>query len=74
MRDLPFRAWEMNAAWLELVLCAYDLLARTKRLLLSGTPLAAWLAGEAVELSLRDGLLESRRGRSSTAVRPPRPW
>lgn len=41
MRNLPFRAWAMNAAWLELVLMGSDLLAWTKRLLLTGTELAA---------------------------------
>jgi len=41
LRNLPFRAYAMNAAWLELVLCACDLLAWTRRLLLSGTDLAA---------------------------------
>ena len=41
LRNLPFRAYAMNAAWLELVLMGSDLLAWTKRLLLSGTDLAA---------------------------------
>jgi hypothetical protein len=41
LRGLPFRAYAMNAAWLELVLCACDLLAWTRRLLLAGTRLAA---------------------------------
>ena len=41
LRNLPFRAYAMNAAWLELVLCGIDLLAWTRRLLLSGTELAA---------------------------------
>jgi len=41
LRNLPFRAYAMNAAWLELVLCACDLLAWTRRLLLADTPLAA---------------------------------
>ncbi len=36
LRNLPFRAFEPNAAWLELILCAQDLLAWTQRLLLSG--------------------------------------
>lgn len=34
--NLPFRAFQPNAAWLELVLCAQDLLAWTQRLLLEG--------------------------------------
>jgi hypothetical protein len=34
--NLPFRAFAANAAWLELVLIAQDLLAWTQRLLLSG--------------------------------------
>ena len=41
LRNLPFRAYAMNAAWLELVLIGIDLLAWTRRLLLSGTKLAA---------------------------------
>ena len=41
LRNLPFRAYGMNAAWLELVLMGIDLLSWTKRLLLSGTELAA---------------------------------
>ena len=41
LRNLPLRAWAMNAAWLELVLCGCDLLAWTRRLLLAGTALAA---------------------------------
>ena len=36
LRNLPFRSFAANAAWLELVLCAQDLLAWTQRLLLSG--------------------------------------
>ena len=36
LRNLPFRAFQPNAAWLELVLIAQDLLAWTQRLLLSG--------------------------------------
>jgi len=40
LRNLPFRSWEMNAVWLELVLMGSDLLAWTKRLLLRGTQLA----------------------------------
>ena len=41
LRNLPFRAYAMNAAWLELVLIGIDLLAWTKRLLLAGSQLAA---------------------------------
>jgi hypothetical protein len=41
LRNLPFRAYAMNAAWLELVLTAVDLLAWARRLLLRGTDLAA---------------------------------
>lgn len=41
LRNLPFRAYAMNAAWLELVLCGIDLLSWTRRLLLAGTELAA---------------------------------
>jgi Transposase DDE domain group 1 len=36
LAKLPFRSFEMNAVWLELVLIAHDLLAWTKALLLSG--------------------------------------
>jgi hypothetical protein len=41
LRNLPFRAYAMNAAWLELVLMGIDLLAWMRRLLLAGTALAA---------------------------------
>jgi len=41
LRNLPFRAQAMNAAWLELVLIGIDLLSWTRRLLLAGTDLAA---------------------------------
>lgn len=41
LRNLPFRAWEMNAAWLELVLCGCDLLAWARMLLLAGGELAS---------------------------------
>ena len=41
MRNLPFRSYAMNAAWLELVLIGVDLLAWTRRLLLADTKLAA---------------------------------
>jgi Transposase DDE domain group 1 len=36
LQNLPFRAFQPNAAWLELVLTAQDLLAWTQRLLLTG--------------------------------------
>jgi hypothetical protein len=36
LANLPFRTFQANAAWLELVLCAQDLLAWTQRLLLEG--------------------------------------
>ncbi|PZS08958.1 MAG: IS1380 family transposase, partial [Solirubrobacterales bacterium] len=36
LQNLPFRGFEANAAWLELALCAQDLLAWTQRLLLDG--------------------------------------
>lgn len=36
LRNLPFRAFQPNAAWLELALLAQDLLAWTQRLLLTG--------------------------------------
>ncbi len=41
LRNLPFHAYALNAAWLELVLCGCDLLAWARRLLLAGTELAA---------------------------------
>lgn len=41
LRNLPFRAWAMNAAWLELVLAGCDLLAWGRMLLLGGTELAS---------------------------------
>ena len=40
LTNLPFRAFQPNAAWLELVLIAQDLLVWTQRLLLAGTGLA----------------------------------
>jgi len=40
LANLPFRGFQPNAAWLELVLIAQDLLAWTQRLLLVGTELA----------------------------------
>jgi hypothetical protein len=36
MRNLPFRDFEHNRVWLELVRIAHDLLVWTKRLLLTG--------------------------------------
>lgn len=41
LRNLPFRSWAMNEAWLELVLTGTDLVAWTRMLLLAGTDLAA---------------------------------
>jgi len=40
LANFPFRTFEPNAAWLELVLIAQDLLVWTQRLLLTGTELA----------------------------------
>jgi len=40
LRNLPFRDFQPNAAWLELVLIAQDLLCWTQRLLLADTELA----------------------------------
>jgi len=40
LRNLPFRAFGANAAWLELVLIGQDLLCWTQRLLLTGSELA----------------------------------
>jgi hypothetical protein len=40
LRNLPFRSFSMNGAWLELVLAGCDLVAWMRMLLLSGTPLA----------------------------------
>lgn len=40
LRNLPFRSFQANAAWLELVLVGQDLLCWTQRLLLSDTGLA----------------------------------
>ena len=40
LANLPFRGFGANAAWLELVLLAQDLLVWTQRLLLTGTELA----------------------------------
>jgi len=41
LRNLPFRSFSMNDAWLELVLLGCDLVAWTRMLLLEGTKLAA---------------------------------
>ena len=40
LQNLPFRGFEANAAWLELVLIGQDLLVWTQRLLLAGSELA----------------------------------
>ncbi len=40
LRNLPFRLFAMNEAWLELVLTGVDLVAWTRMLLLGGTPLS----------------------------------
>ncbi len=40
LANLPFRSFDANAAWLELVLIAQDLLVWTQRLLLTATELA----------------------------------
>jgi hypothetical protein len=40
LRNLPFRLFAMNEAWLEIVLTGIDLVAWTRMLLLEGTPLA----------------------------------
>jgi len=40
LENLPFRGFEANAAWLELVLIGQDLLVWTQRLLLTGSELA----------------------------------
>ncbi len=40
LRNLPFRAFGANAAWLELVLIGQDLLSWTQRLLLKGSELS----------------------------------
>lgn len=40
LRNLPFRDFQANAAWLELVLIGQDLLCWTQRLLLADTELA----------------------------------
>jgi hypothetical protein len=42
LRNLPFRAFEPNAVWLELVLMGQDVIAWTQRLLLAHTPARRW--------------------------------
>ena len=42
LRNLPFRAFQPNAVWLELVLTGQDLIAWTQRLLLADTPARRW--------------------------------
>jgi hypothetical protein len=42
LRNVPFRAFDANAVWLELVLMGQDLLAWTQRLLLAQSPARRW--------------------------------
>ena len=42
LRNLPFRDFHPNAAWLELVLTGQDLARWTQRLLLADTPARRW--------------------------------
>jgi DDE family transposase len=42
LRNVPFRAFEANQVWLELVLMGQDLLAWTQRLLLAHSPARRW--------------------------------
>ena len=42
LRNLPFRDFEPNAVWLELVLLGQDLICWTQRLLLGDTPARRW--------------------------------
>jgi hypothetical protein len=42
LRNLPFRAFEPNAVWLELVLAGQDLICWTQRLLLAESPARRW--------------------------------
>jgi hypothetical protein len=73
LRNLPFRAYSMNAAWLELVLIGIDLLAWMRRLLLTGTKLAA-----CEPKSLRYRLLHVAgriaRNAGGVKLRLPRAW
>ena len=73
LRNLPFRAYSMNAAWLELVLIGIDLLAWMRRLLLIGTKLAA-----CEPKSLRYRLLHVAgriaRNAGGVKLRLPRAW
>jgi hypothetical protein len=73
MENLPFHAYAHNEAWLELVLCALDLVAWTERLLLAGT-----LLQTAEPKTLRYRLLHvagriTRHGRRAT-LRIERTW
>ena len=73
MQNLPFKAFAHNEAWLELVLCALDLVAWTERILLHDTSLAT-----AEPKTLRYRLLHlagriTHHGRRST-LRIPRSW
>ena len=73
LRNLPFRSYAMNAAWLELVLMGCDLLSFMRTLLLAGTGLA-----KAEPKSLRYRLLHVAGRIVSHArgvtLRLPRPW
>ena len=42
LRNLPFRDFDRNAVWLELVLLGQDLICWTRRLLLADTPARHW--------------------------------
>ena len=73
MENLPFHAFAHNEAWLELVLCALDLIAWTERILLHDTILAT-----AEPKTLRYRLLHlagriTHHGRRAT-LRIPRSW
>jgi hypothetical protein len=73
LRNLPLRAYAMNAAWLELVLTGIDLLSWTRRLLLRGTDLAV-----CEPKRLRSRLLHVAgriaRHAGGLRLRLPRPW
>lgn len=73
MENLPFHAFADNEAWLELVLCALDLVAWTEQILLHDTDLA-----NAEPKTLRYRLLHlagriTHHGRQAT-LRIPRTW
>jgi hypothetical protein len=73
LRNLPLRAYAMNAAWLELVLTGIDLLPWTRRLLLRGTDLAV-CEPKRLRYRLLHVAAHIARHAGGVRLRLPRPW